>query len=160
MNLSEFSEDLIQSVRTRCQASGDAPESAFTELVVEYLQETGDVSDFVACSHHARGIKLDGFAMQSEEATLDLFVSHYSEAEKPWMSLSRAETLQAFKRAETFFLKCLTARFLESLDAVSPEGDAARQINAGAASIRRVRFYLFTNGLLSDKVKEIPGRLE
>ena len=157
MKHEDFQVDLMQQVRARLDWSGDTDEGAFVDVVTEYLSETGDISDFDPCFHQARGIKVNGSAYLEEEATLDLFVADYDGSEDIRLVV-KTNIQQVFKRVENFFQKCSTLKFLESLDMESPVYDLAKSIHQRLEKIRRVRFFLLTDAVLSDKVKEIPAR--
>ena len=143
----------------RADASSDFSESAFADVVTEYLIDSGTIPEFTSCLFKHRGVRIDGYAFVDEEATLDLFVVDYRGGASP-ESLTRTEMAQVFRRAETFFEKALSSRFAEDIEVSSPAYGLIQQIREEANSIRRVRFFLLSDAILSSAVKDIPSRME
>lgn len=153
----EFHQDLRQEVSTRAESNGDFTESAFAEVASEYLCDTGSISEFNPCPYRQRGMKIDGYAFIPDEATLDLFVVDYVGGDEPTI-LARRDLEQSFKRTETFFTRCLTRKFIEEIEVSHPAYGLARQILDESESLARVRFFLLTDSILSERVKDIPSR--
>jgi len=156
MELPEFFIDLKQDVAARIESTGDFTESAFAEIVTEFLVDAGTLTEFVPCIFRQRGMKVDGYAFVPDEATLDLFVVDYSGDDEP-CTLARRDLEQAFKRVETFFEKSLSRKFVDELEVSTPAYALARQILDEASSISRVRFYLLTDSILSERIKDLPS---
>ncbi len=156
MELADFHVDLKQDVAARIESTGDFTESAFAEIVTEFLIDSGTLTEFIPCTFRQRGMKVDGYAFVPDEATLDLFVVDYEGASEPG-TLARRDLEQAFKRAETFFEKSLSRKFVDELEVSTPAYALARQILDEASSISRVRFYLLTDSVLSERVKDLPS---
>ena len=70
-------------------------------------------------------------------------------------SLTRTLITSVFKRAVKFFEKSLDNSFHKSLDESDPGFSLAREINVSSEKIRKVRFILLSNALLSKSVGEI-----
>jgi hypothetical protein len=157
MDPREFHQDLRQQVLARADANGDFSEPVFAEIVTGVLLEDGSIASFEPCAYRQRGLKIDGYAFVPEEGTLDLFVVDYSNEEEPG-TLIRKNLDQAFRRAESFFEKSLDKRFVNEIEVSHPAHGLARQILEEAESIKRVRFYLLTDALLSERIKEIPSK--
>ena len=79
MTLEECEQELIQQVAVRAAAgTGDFSESAFADVVTDYLEDSGAIDGFEACAYKNRGVRIDGFFFNVEdEATLDLFIVDY-----------------------------------------------------------------------------------
>lgn len=159
MNLDEFLTELRQEVAVRAASTSDFTDSAFVEVVSDHLQDSGAADGFSPCGFRHRGMRIDGYSFNLEEATLEIYVAEYRNVAEV-SALTRSEIEQAFKRAETFFEKSLTARFVDSLEVSGPAYGFAREIYDRAAEIQRVRFYLLSDGALSAAVKEIAPRQE
>lgn len=152
--------ELHQEVAIRATATGDFTESAFAEVVTGYLEDGGAIDGYEACTYKHRGMRVDGFFFNLEdEATLDLFIVDYR-GKEVIETLTRTESEQAFKRAETFFEKSCTARFVDGMEVSHPAYSLALAILEQAERIRRVRFILITDAELSERVKEIPPKRE
>lgn len=156
MELPEFHLDLKQDVAARIESTGDYTECAFAEIVTEFLVDAGTLTEFVPCTFRQRGMKVDGYAFVPDEATLDLFVVDYAGDAEP-STLARRDLEQSFKRAETFFEKSLSRKFVDELEVSTPAYALARQILDEASAISRVRFYLLTDSILSERIKDLPS---
>ncbi|OGQ55660.1 MAG: hypothetical protein A3J24_02635 [Deltaproteobacteria bacterium RIFCSPLOWO2_02_FULL_53_8] len=152
--------ELQQEVSIRAAATADFTESAFGDVVTGYLEEAGLIDGFEACNFKHRGMRIDGFYFNIEdEATLDLFIFDFR-AKDTVETLTRTESEQIFKRAESFFEKALTARFVDGLEVAQPAYSLALATLEQADQIRRVRFILVTDAQLSDRLQTIPPRRE
>ena len=70
MNIDEFAEEIRQEIVSRCneEESGHFREDKFTEVMIEYLVQAGEVDDGEVCYHknNARGEKLNGFGLSGD----------------------------------------------------------------------------------------------
>ena len=141
--------ELQQEVTIRANATADFTESAFADVVTSYLNDTGAIDGFDACCFKHRGMRIDGFFFNvDEEATLDLFIVDFRGNEEV-ETLTRTDSEQIFKRAESFFERSLTARFVDGLETSQPGYSLALGVLEEAERIRRVRFILLTDAQLS-----------
>lgn len=158
MTPGECEQELFQQVAVRAAGSGDFTESAFADVVTDYLDDAGAIDGFEACAYKNRGTRIDGFFFNiEEEATLDLFVVDYR-GEPARETLTKTESEQVFKRAETFFERALVPKNVDAMEVSHPAYRLALSILEQAESIRRVRFILLTDAALSERVKQIPPR--
>jgi hypothetical protein len=157
MDPREFHQDLKQEVATRAESNGDFTESAFAEVASDFLLETGSITEFNPCPFRQRGMKIDGYAFVPDEATLDMFVVDYTGGEEP-DTFTRKDLEQSFKRIEAFFERCLNRKFVEEIEVSHPAYGLGRQILEESDSLSRVRFFLLTDSILSERVKDLPSR--
>lgn len=159
MQIEDYFQELRQEIFLRADATANFTEDAFAEVVTEYLIDAGSIEDFVPCKFIHRGMRIDGYALNWDESLLELFVVDVRAAEAP-EKMGKAEMEQAFRRAETFFEKSCLSSFVEGMEASHPAYGLARTILDEADQIRRVRFYLLTNAVLTSTVRELPPREE
>lgn len=157
MELEDFYKELGQDVLIRADTSENFTEEAFAEVVTEYLVDAGSMEDFVPCKFIHRGIRIDGYSLNWDEALLELYVVECRRGDHPEMML-KAEMEQAFKRAEAFFDKACLSTFVEQMESSHPAYGLARTILERGDQIQRVRFYLLTNAKLTSSVKELLPR--
>lgn len=155
--MTDFHLSLMQDVALRIEATGDYTETAFALVTTDQLVDSGTLSEFIPCTFRQRGMQVDGYAFVDDEATLDLFVVDYTNAEQP-VTFTRRDLEQGFKRLETFFERCLSSKFLEGLEVSHAAYPLARRVHDEADSIARVRFYLITNSILSERIKDLPSK--
>lgn len=161
MTPEECEQELSQQVTVRAAAgTGDFTESAFADVVTEYLEDAGAIDGFEPCAYKNRGVRVDGFFFNvEEEATLDLFVVDYR-GHTARGTLTRTESELIFKRVETFFERSLVARNIDAMESSHPAYQLALSILEQADGIRKVRYVLLTDAALSDRVKQIAPRRE
>ena len=137
-------------------------EEAFTEHVLELLEEHNETSGAETCYHftkagkHAQ--KLNAWALSGDGATLDLFVARYfgsGEVEE----LGLPETRRHFQLLNRFLLLARDGfhkRLEESSDSYRP----AQQIHGAADSLTSVRLFLITDGIVKSlalQEEQVPG---
>lgn len=159
METKEFLHDLLQDIVVRADATENFTDDAFAEVVTEYLIDAGSIEEFVPCKFIHRGMRIDGYALNWEESLLELFIvdfRHGNAVER----MAKAEMEQAFKRAETFFEKSCRASFVEQMEAAHPAYGLAKTILDASDQIKRIRFFLLTNAVLTGTVRELAPRTE
>ena len=77
MELEQFAADFHQDVLARAESVDDENfrEDAFTDLMIEYLCENGELDDAQVCSQRGHGWKVSGYGLSMDEECLDLLIS-------------------------------------------------------------------------------------
>lgn len=122
-------------------------EEQFTDLMLEYLADAGEIDDREICSHQARGIKVNGYAFSNDNESLDLFVSHYTGEYSP-ARVAKGDLQQQLKRLKTFFERAV-CRDYTSLEESSPAFDLADRIHQLRDRLTLVRLFVLTDGIAS-----------
>lgn len=148
MDINQFALDMQQEVLLRADSEDEElfREDAFTELMIEYLCEAGELDDGTVCRHRGRGVKISGYGLSMDEECLDLMVSHYSGVAPP-ENLTKTDAETDMKRLVTFFSQCLIDGFYQQLPETSPVFDLAYQIHSlkTQGTLSRVRLFLLTD---------------
>jgi hypothetical protein len=137
----------------RLEASSDIDfkENAFTELVVEFFEESGITANSELAYHEGRWgrgiVKVDGYAISDDGDVLDLFTTIYLDAEEP-TTLSKPDVAKAAEQAARFFVASLDGLH-EKLEASSEAAAMARHIALKASGITRVRIFILSDGVTS-----------
>jgi len=154
LEIGRFVEDLHRDVRALATATGEgeADEAAFTEHMIDSLQEFGELDEVSACHYEAKGVKVSGYGVSEDGTTLDLLVSDCDWGDPPG-SFSQARVLQSIRRARAFFIQCLKGLH-EKLEESGPAYDMAEHIHQLGGSITRVRIFVFTDGI--SKSENVP----
>ncbi|MGE0638851.1 MAG: AIPR family protein [Thermoanaerobaculia bacterium] len=171
--LEQFAEDLHQEVLSKSVGTDLAAgangglqlrEEMFTEAVLELLADHDEVSGWELCAYEAPGsgrtpaAKLNAWALCSDGATLDLFVTLYhgtgavEEVGKPQMRRHFDLALGFLKRALVGF----HSRMEEASDAFH----AAQSIHSTRDSIATVRLFFLSDGVvrsLDIEPETLPG---
>jgi len=145
--LLKFAENLRQEVIATAETGEKEQlrEDQFTELMIGYLTDAGEIDDGMVCFQKALGLQVNGYAVSEDEEYIDLFVSHCTLTVPP-ETIRKAEIETGFKRLQTFFAKCLKQYHLE-LEEASPVFDLALRIWELRDSLSRARLYFLTDGI-------------
>lgn len=131
----------------------DFREEAFTEVFIEYLAETGAISDGTVC-HFERtiarnNVRVDGyFHDEDEDDRLDLFISIYTGAETP-APVSRDDVTRAVKGAARFYEAAIKGVH-QSMEPADEAFSMLQRVNELSGQVRELRVFILTDGLAKD----------
>lgn len=137
-----FHQDVIAG--TRDSANELFAEERFTELMLDYLADAGEIDDWELCSYQARGIKVNAYVFYNDNESLDLFVSQYT-GDTPPVLVGKNVLLQQLKRLHSFFEKAITGQYA-SIEESSPAFDLADRIFHSKDTLKQIRFFVLTDG--------------
>ncbi len=159
-NLQEFSQDILQQVITGSDIDGEQTfrEDKFTELMIEYLTDAGEIDDGIICSYRAKGLQVNGYSFSEDDESFDIFITKYN-AVAPPESVGSTDVVTGFKRGLNFVEKSFN-KLYTSLEEASPVFDLAQRIHEVKGSAIKIRLMYFTDGIVKDvkqKETEING---
>ena len=129
--------------------SYEEPKQALTEMMVEYIQNVGDVNEVNFCSFNSgNGEAIDAWGYSGDEETMsvDLFLTVLVDPEKS-SSLPKSEIERHFKWMEKFFERSQSGTIFSRIkDQCSDLYQIAQLIN-DAEKVDRVRMFLMTNAI-------------
>ena len=151
-SLNQFYQNFMEEVlvASDMETSGWNKDDFLTSIMLEYLEEAGEVNDSIMCPFRSYGLQLNAYAIDEDYTNLDLFVSIYSDSDTP-KSVSQSEVDAAIKRAIQLYQKAINdlyTSFKKDNDAY----EFAITVNKQKNTIKSVRICALTNGL----VKPIP----
>ena len=151
-SLNQFYIDLMEEVEmaSEAESSGWTKDDFLTSLMLEYLEEAGDVVDPIMCPFRSYGLQLNAYAISEDFSSLDIFVSILSASETP-KSVPQTEVDAAIKRAIQLFQKAVNDLYT-SFEKDNDTYEFAITVNKKKEVIKDVRICALTNGL----VKPIP----
>lgn len=132
------------------ETSGWTTEDFLTSVMLEYLEEAGEVTDPVICPFRGRGLQMNAYAFSEDCENIDIFVSIYSDNEVP-RSVSQTDVDMAVKRTVELYHRAINDLYT----AFQKDNDAyefAISVFQNKNNIKTVRICALTNGL----VKPIP----
>lgn len=132
--------------------SGWQNEDFLTELMLEYLEETGEAESPVICPFRSHGIQMNAYAVAEDYSDIQIFVTVFSESETP-KSVSQTEIDAVIKRGIQLYQKAVNDLY-ESFQHDNDTYEFAKTIHDQKNEIKTVRICALTNGL----VKPIPFR--
>lgn len=162
----QFANDLHQDVQVKA-GDGTHPqmrEDAFTELVLELLNEHNESDGAEVCYHSAgsRGrlpaVKVNAWSLSGDGATLDLFVVLYHGTGRP-ESIPRSAVADHYKLLRGF-LRRAREGFHAQMEESHEAFEAARRIHEARDSLTTVRLFLLTDGIvrsLDIDQEQLPG---
>lgn len=151
-SMDQFYYDFMEevSVASDMETSGWTKDDFLTSIMLEYLEEAGEVSDPVMCPFRSHGLQLNAYAIDEDCSNLDIFVCLYSDSDSP-KSVSQADVDAAIKRAIQLYQKAINDLYT-SFEKDNDTYEFAITVNQQKTQIKTVRICALTNGL----VKPIP----
>ena len=146
--LDEFYRSFRDEVLCACdtETSGWTTEDFLTNVMLEYLEEAGEVTDPVICPFRGHGLQLNAYAISEDCKSVDIFVSIYSDTEQP-RSVSQTDVDAAIKRAIQLYHKA-TNDLYTSFQKDNDTYEFAITLHKNKDCIKRVRICALTNGLV------------
>ncbi len=160
MTIDDFAEDFRQRVLAAADAEERFREDAFFDIACEYLVDSGDLdtADRVPYRHPSRGIRVDGYAGDPQDAagTLSLIGLDFSPA--PSIGRLIGSQMDAiFQRIKRFVTQALNETWRNALEETSPAFGLADLIAFRWPQITKVRLILVSNRELSERVDGRPA---
>ena len=151
-SLNQFYIDFMEevSMASDMETSGWNKDDFLTSIMLEYLEEAGEVTDPIMCPFRSYGLQLNAYAIADDFSSLDIFVSILSDTEVP-KSVSQTDVDAAIKRAIQLYQKAINDLY-KSFEKDNDTYEFAITINNEKENIKTVRICALTNGL----VKPIP----
>lgn len=143
--VSNFQEDV--RLKARDSNSESFAEEQFTEEILEYLADAGEIDDLHLCSYQTRGIKVNGYDFSNNDEYLDLFVTLFNGERSP-VKVSKSEILNYFKRLRAFFDRSVRQKYT-TMEESSPAFDLADRIFQLRESLITVRLFVLTDGIVN-----------
>ena len=151
-SLNQFYQNFMEEVlvASDMETSGWMIDDFLTSIILEYLEEAGEVTDPIMCPFRSYGLQLNAYSISEDYSSLDLFVCVYSNNKIP-RSVSQTDIDVAIKRAIQLYQKA-TNDLYASFEKDNDTYEFAITVNKYKAKIKSVRICALTNGL----VKPIP----
>ena len=145
-SLDQFYADLYEEITASADAdeSGWNKEDFFTSIMLEYLEDAGEVVEPIMCQFRGYGLQLNAYAISEDYTALDIFVSIYSEDDS-LKSISQSEVDAALKRAIQLFHKAVNDLYT-SFQKDNDTYEFAISLHKHNDDIRSVRICALTNG--------------
>ena len=156
MTLEEFLTQIRTETRERREAEGGHAysEIAFAERAMEHMAEIGMTSDPVTCHFSKRieraELRLSGYAVSDDSDRLDLFVSLYSDSEKP-VPIPDSETKMAAERCFQFLSRCAEGDLASRLDESNEAKGLAETIRETFSKLDHITIHVLTDRIAKSK---------
>lgn len=155
--LKRFAEDLRQEVIARSQREGGESlrTDAFTELLIEYLTDAGELEDGHVAHYAARGMEITGYSVSDDETRLDLLAAIHRQRVPP-ETVQRVDVDAAFTRLIAFFNRARGDLPL-SMEESDEAFDMALRIHE-LEKLEKVCLFVITDGLTTAREKPAEDR--
>lgn len=160
MTLNEYLQVLRNEIRRDAGIDGGETflAEAFTRRFLDLLAEAGEIADAEVCYYSRTGVRVDGYAADENEDTLDLFVSLHIDSDTP-VRLEKAKIDAAFRQLAGFYRKAEAGLHLR-MEEVEPAFILAQLIyrqHKNADGFSRIRLFLITDGIVNiSRLPEVP----
>ena len=123
------------------------------------LIEIEEISDFTECFFEQRGIKgkimqIDGYNFDEADKSFSIFISEY-EYEN---NLTKTEIDKIYSKMQAFVTHSINGYINENFEPSSDGYGVASFIREKLNEISKFRFYIFSNRVMSDKIKSIEKK--
>ena len=107
-SLNQFYSEFMEEVELAAgeNTSGWNKDDFLTSIMLEYLEEAGEVIDPIMCPFRSYGLQLNAYAIAEDFSSLDIFVSILVDHDAP-KSVSQSEVDAAIKRAIQLYQKAV-----------------------------------------------------
>ena len=139
-----FREEILCASDT--ETSGWTTEDFLTAVMLEYLEEAGEVVDPIICPFRDRGLQMNAYAFSEDFESVDIFVSIYSDTEMP-RSVSQTDIDSAIKRAIQLYHRAINDLYT-SFQKDNDTYEFAISVFQNKGNIKNVRICALTNGLV------------
>ncbi|MGI9651962.1 AIPR family protein [Chryseobacterium sp. RLHN22] len=158
MNLSEFGIDFLENALITVEEEKISQEDAITNDILEYAIDSGEVIAHELCHYKVRGIKINAWNYDEENASIDLFVTIFK-GEPRLTKVSDKDVLDAFNKAENFFWQARDGKLSAKIDESDINVfDLVQIIEQSKSEVKNARIFVLTNGEASAEI--IPEALE
>ena len=152
--INELYQNIVDEIQftTDKETSGWEPEDFFTSIMLDYLEDSGEVYDSIMCPFRARGLQMNAYSISEDFETVSIFVSVFNENDE-LKTVSRNEVDAAIKRAIELYHRSINDLYT-SFEKDNDTYEFAYTIYKNRDNIKSVKICALINGL----VKPIPFR--
>ncbi|MBQ9221167.1 AIPR family protein [Succinivibrio sp.] len=129
------------------------PEDFLTYIMLDYLEDAGEVESPIMCPYKATGLQLNAYAYSEDEDSLKLFVTIFSDSTSP-RTVTATDVDATLKRAVNLFHKAVNDLY-ESFKKDTDTYEFAKNLNEKKV-FSKVNICILTNGRIkTEKYKTL-----
>lgn len=160
MTLEEFAKDLREDVQTYAVTDGNFSRSAFVDCCANRLQEANILSDFTPCYYKGTGsrnrsLELDGYSFDELDDSFSIIIADYRRFASD-ATITKTEANALFSKVTNFISESISGRLIEGIEDSHPGHGLVLELRQRLSSIVRFKFYIVTDAVMSDRIKELP----
>lgn len=160
MDAEEFKKDFIEDAKSAAAVDGEGTCAAFVENMAEYLIESEVLPDFCPSFYVGKKgngtYRVDGYCYDEVDEAVDLIIADYDGTD-----LTRTLTVknyeQLFNQLMRFLRTALETDLYKEIEISTPCSDLVDLLRVNRTSIRRYRFFIFTDADMSRNLKNIDA---
>lgn len=135
-------------------------EAGFIEVAGQMLEEVEELVDFMPCPFRGTGTRrrslgVDGYAFDDADGSLRVLIADFGGDEQPH-SVTQTSAKVEFNRVNAFIEETFSGSDDHLPADEDPVVDFADLLQSHRSSIPRLRLYLVTDGMLSDRLRDWP----
>lgn len=159
--MSEFRQDLLNTVRMRADVDGDFTLTSFVNEVSERLADAEEIENLVPTHFDGIGgnrkrLRVDGCDLGDSDDSIALAVALFSDEDEP-RNVTATEVAKALGALEGFLHDAVNGTFEVDREPSDPAVQLAVDIRHRGRSVTRYRLYLISDSPLSASVKHLPS---
>jgi hypothetical protein len=156
--LQQFRSDLLSQARS--EFSGRDPEAGFVAVAGRILEEVEEIVDFMPCPYRGTGTRrrslgVDGYAFDDADGSLRVVIADFEGEAQPH-SVTQTSARTEFNRIIAFIEETFAGNDDHLPADEDPVADFADLLATHRETLPRLRLYLITDGILSDKLRDWP----
>lgn len=157
----EFRREVIS--QAEAAFGGKDVEAGFIEVAGRMLEEVEEMVDFMPCPFRGTGTRrrilgVDGYAFDDADGSLRVLIADFGGDVQPH-SVTQTSAKTEFGRLNAFIEETFSGSDDHLPADEDPVADFADLLLTHRNSITRVRFYLVTDGILSDRLRDWPDAM-
>lgn len=161
MELREFRTEILDDVHFNASLNGTSPREEFMALYAEALVEAEELEDFEQLAFEGIGsrnrrIQIDGYYYSEFDNCLSVIICPFEDSADP-VSLTATDAEMYFRRARAFVEESRSGFIQKNAEESSPGYGLAIDVQNRYRNVSRYRFFLITDMVMSNRIKEIPN---
>ncbi len=160
MNLEEYRKDFLENIKISANEDMTNLDLAFTESVVDTLIDAEEIDDFIygyfnGLGIHGRRMTMDGFYYDEYDKSMVILYSDFSNSDEI-VNLINTDIDKAYSSMRNLVEACEEGYILNNGFEESSSGyELATLIKLKKAEIIKYRFYIITDKVISNRVKNL-----
>jgi len=159
MDAQDFKKDFLEEVKVNASVMGEGSCASFVSSFANYLQEIDFLDDFTISYFEGTGknnskFRVDGYAYDEFDKTLNLIIACYDNSENE-KKISKKQIGQLQKQLINFLKEVNTSDIKRRMEMSRPCWDLVDLIIEEKIEIRKFRFLIFTNSIISNNLANL-----
>lgn len=160
--MSDFRQDLVNTVRTRAEVDNDFMLTAFVNEVSDRLADAEEIEHLIPMHFDGVGgnrrkrLRVDGYDLGDADDSIALVVAVYGGGDEAEGNVTATEVAKNLGALENFLYDAVNGTFETDREPSDPAVQLAVDLRHRGSNVTRYRLYLLTDAPLSASVKHLP----